>query len=111
MFRSCRFQQIGPRRITIEHLGAKFAQRFDVVRIVIQYYGMHAVSQQHTASDLAETAKTGDDHAGILFVDHVCRAFVLRGILGQASGNHQQQRRGGHRKCNGQRQRFSPFEW
>ncbi|MNT08038.1 hypothetical protein D3C72_1427660 [compost metagenome] len=38
-------QQIGAGGITIKHLGIELAQRFNMVRIVIQHHGMYAIGQ------------------------------------------------------------------
>ncbi|MNH36042.1 hypothetical protein D3C79_967940 [compost metagenome] len=89
MCRARRLQQIGAGGVAVKHFGAEFSQRFYVVRIVIQHHGVDAVGQQQTAGNLAETAETGDDHAGVFFVNHIRRTFVLRRIFLQPCGHHQ----------------------
>ena len=69
--RARRAQQVEARRIAVEHLVAELAQQIDLLGIVIEHDGAHAVGEQQAGHDLAEAAEARDDHRIAGFLDLV----------------------------------------
>ena len=80
-----------------------------MVGIVVEDHHFDPARQQQTAHDLPEATKPGDDHPWLLLVDLVGFAFLLAPRFFQTRQHHQQNRRCGHRQCDGKRQRFRPL--
>ena len=102
VLRPRRAQQIEARRVAVEHLVAELAQQIDLLGVVIEHDGAHAVGEQQPGDDLAEAPEAGDDHRIARFVDRVVGALRRAGSpRGQLVVREEHQRRRRHRERHG----------
>ncbi len=97
-----RMQQIEPCGIAIKHLEAKGAQHVHMIGISFQNRHIHPLRHHETSQEIAEAAKSGQDHRRML-INRVGSAFHLahrRVARGNNAFIHdEQQRRHRHGEC------------
>ncbi len=103
-----RAQQVEPRRVAVEHLGAEAPQQLDLVGVVIEHDRLVAGAGEHPLDDLPVAAEAGDDHRRLL-VDAVVVALPADDAGDQPVGDEQHDRRRGHRDRDGRRQQRDPL--
>ena len=72
-------QQVEARRVAVEHLVAELAQEVDLLGVVIEHDGAHAVGEQQAGHDLPEAPEARDDHRVAGFLDLVVGALRRAG--------------------------------
>src|SRR3954452_20158189 len=72
-------EQVESRSIAIEALQPKPAQRFNLVRIVIEHGGAETIRPQKAADDVPETPEPGEDNGVVMLID------LIRGPIHDSS--------------------------
>ena len=94
-------EQLKPRGVTVENFDPELSDQLNLVGVKVENRRLHSLQMQNSSDDVAEPAKSRQNHRVMLFIDLVSFPFLQparKTWLNEAFVNREEERRCDHRQ-------------